>query len=339
MFVNFYVILCLSLVYVSANDFLITYKNKEGVFTINSRVLSEFSEETNATIEYVEENGYVYLAGQYSRALDRMDQYYAPIDGSYRSYPTDYATDTNKTMFLIDSGVNTLHEDFKDSKITLHETDFVDGSDTTDDHGHGTFIASMLVGKEVGVVKEAHLISIRVLGSSGRTRISTVIEGMDLVKDWLEEDISRQCVLILSLSSDKSEIFNDKVKQIKKLGCRVVVAAGNHRGDACNYSPSSSNAAITVGSIDIDDNMSRFSNRGKCIDFFAVGNDIRAAKADGGYTFKSGTSFSNVFAAATVLRCLGGSTKRFNNCIDRYTVHHAIKQLDSTTKNLFLKLV
>ena len=339
MFVNFCMILFLSLVYVSANDFLVTYKNIEGVFTVNSRVLSEFSEETNSTIEYIEDNGYVYLANQYSRALDRMDQYYEPIDGSYRSYPTDYAIDTNKTIFLIDSGVNILHEDLKDSKITLHEIDFVDGSDTTDDHGHGTFIASMLVGKEVGVVREASLYSIRVIGSSGRTRISTIIEGMDLVKDWLEEDKSRLCVLLLSLSSDKSEIFNAKVKEIKKLGCRVVVAAGNHRDDACNYSPASESTAITIGSMDIDDNKSHFSNRGPCIDFFAVGSDIRAASHTGGFKFSSGTSFSAVFAAATTLRCLGSGSKRFNRCISRYTVHHAVKKLDSTTKNLLLKLV
>ena len=268
-----------------------------------------------------------------------MDQYYEPIDGSYRSYPTDYATDVNKTVFLIDTGVNLEHEDFKDSKITLHETDFVDGADTTDDHGHGTFIASMLVGKEVGVIQLANLISIRIMGSSGRTRVSVVIEALDLVELWLMEDRTRECTINLSITAPKSQILNAKLKKLKKLGARIVVAAGNQRGDACDYSPASSDSVMTIGSMTLDDHVSLFSNKGKCIDFFAVGNDIRAAEVSGGYKFGSGTSFATVFATATVTRCLGGTKKRFNNCIHRYTVHHALNNLDVDTKNLFLKLI
>lgn len=52
-------------------------------------------------------------------------------------------------------------------------------------------------------------------------------------------------------------------------GVTVVVAAGNEFQDACNVSPASATDAITVGSTDIDDKFSYFSNYGKCVDILA----------------------------------------------------------------------
>ena len=52
-------------------------------------------------------------------------------------------------------------------------------------------------------------------------------------------------------------------------GVTVVVAAGNEYQDACNVSPASATGAIAVGSTDIEDKFSYFSNYGKCVDILA----------------------------------------------------------------------
>ena len=52
-------------------------------------------------------------------------------------------------------------------------------------------------------------------------------------------------------------------------GVTVVVAAGNEFQDACNVSPASATGAIAVGSTDINDKFSYFSNYGKCVDILA----------------------------------------------------------------------
>ena len=130
-----------------------------------------------------------------------------------------------------------------------------------------------------------------------------------------------------------------KVKQLKLLSAKVVVAAGNHRGDSCDYSPASEPSIYTVGSIDLNDYPSRFTNLGKCIDFFTVGNDIRAANTQGGFKFGSGTSYSTAFATATITRCNSGNNKRSKKCIDRYSIRHVVLDLDPGMKNIFLKLI
>lgn len=56
--------------------------------------------------------------------------------------------------------------------------------------------------------------------------------------------------------------------------------SGNENDDACKYSPSSTPAAITVGSIKQGDVKSSFSNHGACVDIHAPGSLIRAAWAE-----------------------------------------------------------
>ena len=75
----------------------------------------------------------------------------------------------------------------------------------------------------------------------------------------------------MSLGGDYFQPENDAVTAAVTAGVTVVVAAGNEADDACNYSPSSAAAAITVGSTTSADEASDFTNFGSCVDIFAPG--------------------------------------------------------------------
>ena len=68
----------------------------------------------------------------------------------------------------------------------------------------------------------------------------------------------------MSLGGSRSEAKNKAVDAAVNEGLTVVVSAGNENKDASTKSPASAPLAYTVGSIDITDVRSSFSNYGEC---------------------------------------------------------------------------
>ncbi|MEV0987862.1 S8 family serine peptidase [Streptomyces sp. NPDC049949] len=56
-----------------------------------------------------------------------------------------------------------------------------------------------------------------------------------------------------------------------------VVPACNDNQDACNYSPASALAAVTVAAMDQKDEKASFSNYGKCVDVLGPGANVVSA--------------------------------------------------------------
>lgn len=81
---------------------------------------------------------------------------------------------------------------------------------------------------------------------------------------------------------------------ILKFGIPVVTAAGNAGSDACQNSPARSVLTISVGSTDQYDNLTAFSNFGRCVDGYVPGYRIKGAAIGryDQYTVMSGTSMS-----------------------------------------------
>ena len=99
----------------------------------------------------------------------------------------------------------------------------------------------------------------------------------------------------MSLGGDKSLSMNAAAASAVAAGVVVVVAAGNDDADACNYSPASEPAVITVGSTTSQDLESSFSNHGTCVNVFAPGSDILSAWYNSNTASKtiSGTSMAS----------------------------------------------
>jgi subtilisin family serine protease len=78
-----------------------------------------------------------------------------------------------------------------------------------------------------------------------------------------------------------------------------VVAAGNENMNACFFQPANSQYALTVGSTDMNDVRSSFSNFGPCVQVFAPGSDITSAwwESDSATATISGTSMATPHVA------------------------------------------
>lgn len=81
----------------------------------------------------------------------------------------------------------------------------------------------------------------------------------------------------LSLGAGYSQAFDDATAAAVLSGVTMVVAAGNQNRNACDFSPSSTELAVTVGATDEEDSRADYSNFGVCLDIFAPGSNITSA--------------------------------------------------------------
>jgi len=143
-------------------------------------------------------------------------------------------------------------------------------------NGHGTHCASTAGGTVYGVARGATIITVQVLSCGGSGSYAGVMAGIEwAVADAQSRDLP--AVLSMSLGGGGANRYDAVIQAAMAAGVLTVVAAGNNNGDACQKSPASTLEAITVGSTDIDDGRSSFSNYGPCMDIFAPGRDIKAA--------------------------------------------------------------
>lgn len=208
----------------------------------------------------------------------RVAQVALNLDGSYAASAKAGA---GVTAYIVDTGIYLAHSEFE-GRATFGFKAESDWSDT-DANGHGTHVASTVGGKTYGIAKAVDLVAVKVLGDDGSGSTAGVIAGIDYVAQQ-HQARGKPSTANLSLGGGFSSALNRAVQNAVNAGVVFVVAAGNEDDDACDYSPASSSAAITVGATDIGDLngveldvRSVFSNYGECVDIFAPGSLITAA--------------------------------------------------------------
>ncbi|MFD5337446.1 S8 family peptidase [Streptomyces hawaiiensis] len=226
-----------------------------------------------------------------SWGLDRVDQPKPPLD---RSYTWPRSAGAGVTVYVIDTGVRTTHEDF--GGRAGHGWDFVgDDRVAADANGHGTHVAGTVAGTSHGVAKKARIVSVRVLDAAGGGTTARVIAGID----WVTRHAKKPAVANLSLGGPRNDRLDAAVRASIASGVTYTVAAGNDGRPAGLYSPGSVKQAVTVGATDRKDAKPAFSNHGPALDLFAPGVGITSASAasDTARAIYSGTSMAAPHAA------------------------------------------
>jgi serine protease len=223
--------------------------------------------------------------------LDRIDQKTLPL--SLTQFKINHNT-SNVDMYILDTGIDIYHPEFSNNKITWG-ANFMDDINR-DCHGHGTHVASLAGGKELGVAKNVNLIAVKVLGCEGWGSYSAIISAVEWVMAQAKVT-KRTSIINMSLGGPVSEALNSAVRAAKKSGVHVVVAAGNEDDLACNHSPASAKEIITVAASDSSDNRASFSNHGSCVDMYAPGVNVAGAWPNNQYKSISGTSMASPVAA------------------------------------------
>ncbi len=170
-------------------------------------------------------------------------------------------------------------------------------ADIQDTLGHGTAVAG-IIGAAVsnnnigiaGICWSCKIMPIKVFNDLGNAYDSDIVEAIYYAVD------NGARVINLSLGGEGySQVLQDAIDYAWNNGVLVVAAAGNGNDDASNYYPSGCARALSIGSIDYNDNRSYFSNKGKRIDITSYGQIILTTLSDANlmmYTIFSGTSIS-----------------------------------------------
>lgn len=241
----------------------------------------------------------------------------------------------NTVIYVMDSGCDTDHPEFANASIhKVHNTTngsydtFIAGGGNAssfsvqDDHGHGTAMASLVVGEEVGVARNVELGVVKISNADGNADISAVFEGADSIykhrginclptphgRGW-NPTVGLVCAWVFP----KSQVLDRLFEHMMYVRIMPICAAGNAGGDVDNYSPAGLNSLLTVGASDSSDNVPSFSNDagavveqgsglqtngGEEVDLFAPGVGVRFASianrnSGGGY---DSVSSANQFA-------------------------------------------
>lgn len=190
---------------------------------------------------------------------------------------------------VIDTGV--AYQNFEDFHQVedLDQTGFKVGYDfvnkrteALDDQCHGTHVAGTIAqstnnGKGVaGVAFNSRIMPVKVLSRTGSGTLADVADGVRFSAD------NGATVINMSLGGPfPSASLADAVAYAHRKGTIVVCAAGNSATERKEY-PAGFDEAVSVSSVNQEEGISFYSNRGEHVSFAAPGGDTRNFGAAGG---------------------------------------------------------
>ena len=219
-------------------------------------------------------------------------------------------------IYVVDTGVTNADNQFGDRLSGFWPNPaaypgFTDAlNPLIDQHGHGTFVAGIAAGKDYGVARGARIKAVKVFLDGETTDLATIISALDyILLNRTAADIGRPAIVSMSLSgSGNYQLIDWLIAALLANNVLVVTAAGNAdaktgAADACQFSPGSAAASLTVGATDSFDRLTWWSNYGPCVKVLAPGRDIYSVWNNGTHMTLSGTSMATpiVSGAAALL--------------------------------------
>ena len=250
--------------------------------------------------------------GQWPRI--RVASAYRPLLSSYSLHETNAIS--KPELFIVDTGCSLDHPEFDDpdlEKDIFYVIPPLQGSAYTDGDqlGHGTGVASMAVGKNLGINTYAKLRVVKIAGNKpdGTTYSANLLElggALDAILAEHNSDPTKTRVVNCSWGVSRSAYLDAKFQALIDAGITVVAAAGNSGISVEEVTPAGIDACLTVGAIDKYDIPAGYNNispndsglvtaGGLSLDLFAPGDEVMIAYPYGAqqqYGISSGTSFS-----------------------------------------------
>ena len=194
---------------------------------------------------------------------------------------------------MIDGGVNVKHPALAGQKIQYRK--FISKGAKPGPAYHGTAIAAMFIGKLPkqglgGLLPAADILAANVQevspSSQSMARVSNILRAID----WL---VSEQVhVINFNIAGANNEALRTAVDRAQRKGVIMVASVGNWGQKSGVAFPAAYAPVIGVTSVDKYEKIYARSNRGRQVDFSAMGVRIWAANSVKGGQYASGTSFA-----------------------------------------------
>lgn len=265
--------------------------------------------------------------------LDRIDQRKLPLDNRYRvtSNPATI------TVYLLSTGVNADHEQLQGRVQPGY--DFVRNSNETqlDCTGQGTHAASLIAGRDYGVVQNAVIVPLRVFDCDNTATVANIVYAIYwIIVHSQRNNLQSRSVItaMFSLPNSKADDMRPVLNQLVRQNIPTVVPAGDGAADACDFLPASEPSVLTVGAVGRRDVRPTFSNYGPCVDIYAPGVQLTAAwnTANNATFTLSGTSQATAIATGAVVHLLsmnpGISSTTVNSIISSVGTPSVVQNVD-----------
>ncbi|KQL42404.1 peptidase [Bacillus sp. FJAT-25509] len=286
-------------------------ESKKEAKTFWKDITPEASQKTKSNTKFDQGIEKIWLDGRVKATLAES----VPQIGAPAAWESGF-TGKGVKVAVLDTGVDPNHPDLKNQIDEVKS--FVPGQTADDADGHGTHVASTVLGtgaasggKYKGVAPEARLLVGKVLDNSGSGYDSWIIDGME----WAAHKAKIVSMSLGGGASDGTDPLSQAVNRLsEETGALFVIAAGNSGAEGTIASPGAADAALTIGAVDKADKIAYFSSKGPRKDMglkpdlSAPGVGIVAAKSglisgSGSYMSESGTSMAtpHVAGAAAIL--------------------------------------
>lgn len=178
---------------------------------------------------------------------------------------------------VLDTGLALGNPDFAGRFLPGY--DFVNEDDIpADDHGHGTFVTSILAANAdnafglAGIDHACTLLPVKVLNRRNQGTLFDLAQGLAFAADAGADVISMSLI-----NYGNSSTLRVALRSARDAGCILVACAGNGGiGDADVSQPGSSLLTISVGATTRDDERASFSGTGSRLDLVAPGLEVPA---------------------------------------------------------------
>lgn len=215
--------------------------------------------------------------------------------------------DSPVRIAIIDTGISTAA--INPSSLLSGKNYILEGESTEDLLGHGTAIASIIVGSESagveGLCPDALLIPLVIYSedADGEEVKGDVDMAAQMIRDAI--DIYHCDIINISFGDRVStDALQAAVEYAEEKDVLIVSSVGNN-GSIARLYPASYESVLCVGALNAElDGAAKFSNRNENLDVMAPGIDLPVALIDGAASTNSGSSFSAAYMSGLAAKLM-----------------------------------
>jgi len=260
--------------------------------------------------------------------------------GSLSTAYNPSSTGSGQHIYLVDTGIDLDHDEFSGKSVNNLYSSF--SGDYSDSTGHGTIMASLIIGNNVGVSKDATIHNVKALNSNNYSgTVGEMVNALDAILVHHNANDSTQVKVVnICWTTSKNSLIDLKFNELEDNNLIVVCSAGNDGVDVDQFSPAGLDRVITVGAHNEDYTVGNAiatsyvdgsevilqTNLGEELDIYALGSNVSVPSTSNTslYSTAGGTSVSSALIGGLTLQYIDAYSSKDARTIKSYLVQEGI---------------